>query len=110
MPTFNIYKDIEDKFIFIEKNGTWFMGLISSEEEDFINCPSFSDISMLVKESIRDYEFENIAITDCNKCENRGFILSLDDVEICGCYHGQKHGLKSLDDYIEGNHEIRCGL
>lgn len=110
MPTFNIYKDKPENFIFIEKNGKWSMGLLESEDEDFIPCPSFDDLSMLVKESIRDYEFENIAITGCNECENRGFILSLDDVEICGCYHGQKHGVKSLDNYIEGNYEIRCGL
>lgn len=110
MATFNVYKDIRDEFIFIKKNGTWFMGLLCSDEEDFIQCPSFDDISMLVKESIRYYEFDNSALTDCNECDNKGFILSLDDVEVCGCYHGQKHGIKSLNDHIESCEELRCGL
>ena len=111
MPTFNIYKDIEDKFIFIEKNGTWFMGLLESEDEDFIQCPSFDDISMIVKENIRDYEFES-SIADCNKCDNNGFVTDsdYDDCQICGCYHGQKHGIKSLNDHIESCEELRCGL
>lgn len=109
MSTFNIYKDRDENFLFIEKNGNWIMGLYE-EDEDFINCPSFTDVSMLVKEDIRDYEFNNSAITDCSECDNKGFILSLDDVEICGCYHGQKHGIKSLNDHIESCEELRCGL
>lgn len=101
MATFNIYSDKDQQFVYIEKNGVWFMALYNNPE-DLIPCPSFDDISMLVKENIREYDcYEDHKITICNECDENGFFYENGEYEICDCYHGQRHGQQWLDNFYE---------
>ena len=109
--SFNIYKDIEEQFLYIEKNGNWYMTLYDIPESGDIHIipvPAIGNISELVKEDVNEYDcFEYHEITRCSKCDGSGFFKDswTWEYEICDCYYGQRQGYKDLEDFLEEDNE-----
>lgn len=110
--SFNIYKDSEEQFIYIEKNNNWYMACYECfvEDGDFSVIPikPIKDISDLIKENINDYDaLEDEEISKCSRCENKGYFYddwSL-EYEVCDCYHGQRSGESKLTNYLDDTDE-----
>lgn len=109
--SFNIYKDVEEQFIYIEKNNNWYMTLYEIPDVGDIHVipiPKIGNTEELIKENIKEYDcFEGHEITKCSKCENKGYFYddwSL-EYEICDCYHGQRTGFKALEAHLDDNQE-----
>ena len=109
--SFNIYTDIEEQFLYIEKNGNWYMTLYDIPEVGEIHIipvPEIKDASELIKEDVNEYDcFEDHEITRCSDCENKGYFFdnwSL-EYEVCPCYHGQRIGYEKLETFLNDKEE-----
>ena len=109
--SFNIYRDIEEQFLYIEKNGNWYMTLYEFPDVDEIHIvpiPKIRDTSELVKEDPKFWDcFEDDEITKCSKCDGDGYYFEVgdDDYVVCDCYYGQRHGREWLEKFLEEEEE-----
>ena len=105
--SFNIYTDYDQQFLYIEKNGNWFMTLYDIPESGDIHIipvPGISNTSELVKEDINEYDcFEDHEITRCSECDGDGYFYDdwSSEYDICDCYHGQRSGESKLTNYLD---------
>ena len=109
---FNIYKDHEEQFLYIEKNGDWYMTLYDvpeSGEIHIIPVPAINNTSELIKEDVKFWDcFEDHEITICPKCDQEGYCFdsAYSEYKICDCYHGQRIGFKALEAHLDDNQEF----
>ena len=109
--SFNIYADMEEQFLYIEKNGSWYMTLYDIPERGEIHVipiPAISNTSELGEEDINEYDcFEDHEITRCSQCDQEGYYFdsAYSEYEICDCYHGQRIGFKALDAHLDDKEE-----